>query len=99
AFLGLTVACARCHDHKFDPIPSHDYYALAGIFRSTETLIRTVRVVQNQRANSLIQLPKSADMPVVQERLTPERRQSIEKQIADAQAERAKLQREGNAMG
>jgi hypothetical protein len=36
--MGLTVACARCHDHKFDPIPTHDYYALAGIFRSTETL-------------------------------------------------------------
>ena len=34
--LGLTVACARCHDHKFDPIPTRDYYALAGIFRSTE---------------------------------------------------------------
>jgi len=38
AFLGLTVSCARCHDHKFDPIPTRDYYALAGIFRSTETL-------------------------------------------------------------
>lgn len=38
AFLGLTVACARCHDHKFDPIPTRDYYALAGIFRSTTTL-------------------------------------------------------------
>ncbi|MBS0263688.1 MAG: PSD1 domain-containing protein [Planctomycetes bacterium] len=37
AFLGLTVACARCHDHKFDPIPISDYYALAGIFRSTDT--------------------------------------------------------------
>ncbi|MGH7137813.1 MAG: DUF1553 domain-containing protein, partial [Pirellulales bacterium] len=36
--LGLTVACARCHDHKFDPIPTADYYALAGIFHSTETL-------------------------------------------------------------
>jgi cytochrome c553 len=35
-FLGLTVACARCHDHKFDPIPTTDYYALAGIFASTE---------------------------------------------------------------
>lgn len=38
AFLGLTVSCARCHDHKFDPIPTRDYYALAGIFRSTQTL-------------------------------------------------------------
>jgi hypothetical protein len=34
-FLGLTVACARCHDHKFDPITQEDYYALAGIFAST----------------------------------------------------------------
>lgn len=33
-FLGLTVACARCHDHKFDPISSEDYYALAGVFAS-----------------------------------------------------------------
>ncbi len=33
--LGLTVACARCHDHKFDPIPTTDYYALFGIFKST----------------------------------------------------------------
>ncbi|EMI17320.1 protein containing DUF1549 [Rhodopirellula maiorica SM1] len=36
--LGLSVACARCHDHKHDPIPTRDYYALAGIFSSTETL-------------------------------------------------------------
>ncbi len=36
--LGLSVACARCHDHKFDAIPTADYYALAGIFRSTEPL-------------------------------------------------------------
>jgi hypothetical protein len=35
-FLGLTVACARCHDHKFDPITARDYYALAGIFASTQ---------------------------------------------------------------
>jgi cytochrome c553 len=35
SMLGLTVACARCHDHKFDPIPTTDYYALAGIVAST----------------------------------------------------------------
>ena len=38
AIMGLSVACARCHDHKHDPIPTRDYYALAGIFTSTETL-------------------------------------------------------------
>lgn len=37
AFFGLTVACARCHDHKTDPISTQDYYALAGIFYSSET--------------------------------------------------------------
>ena len=38
AFLGMTIGCARCHDHKFDPVPTRDYYALAGIFRGTHTL-------------------------------------------------------------
>lgn len=38
AFLGMTIGCARCHDHKFDPIPTRDYYALAGILKSTKTL-------------------------------------------------------------
>jgi hypothetical protein len=35
-FLGLTVGCARCHDHKFDPIPTRDYYSLYGVFQSSE---------------------------------------------------------------
>jgi hypothetical protein len=38
AFLGMTLACARCHDHKFDPISNEDYYGLAGIFYSTHIL-------------------------------------------------------------
>ncbi len=38
AFMALTTGCARCHDHKFDPIPTTDYYAMAGIFGSTSTL-------------------------------------------------------------
>jgi len=36
SILGLTASCARCHDHKFDPIPTSDYYAMAGIFFSTD---------------------------------------------------------------
>jgi len=38
AFLGMTLGCARCHDHKFDPIPLRDYYALGGIFFGTESV-------------------------------------------------------------
>ena len=42
AFQGLTVACARCHDHKLDPIPTKDYYALYGILTSSHQLSRTL---------------------------------------------------------
>ena len=41
--LGLTIACARCHDHKFDPIGTEDYYALAGVFASTEMFNRPLK--------------------------------------------------------
>ena len=39
AFLGVTMGCARCHDHPFDPIPTSEYYAMAGIFRSTNSMV------------------------------------------------------------
>jgi len=37
--MGLTLGCARCHDHKFDPLKTEDYYGLAGIFKSTQTMV------------------------------------------------------------
>ena len=52
AFLGMTVGCARCHDHKFDPIPTKDYYALAGIFDSTEMLVRRQRQGEQQESGN-----------------------------------------------
>ena len=42
-FLGLTVACARCHDHKFDPITTEDYYALAGVMANTQLAERPLK--------------------------------------------------------
>ncbi len=60
--LGVSVACARCHDHKYDPIPQTDYYAMAGIFRSTRTFYGTLNTRQNRRPSQLIRLPiKDAD--------------------------------------
>jgi hypothetical protein len=56
AVLGITVACARCHDHKFDPIPQKEYYAMAGIFRSTDTYYGTAGVRQNRNGSPLLPL-------------------------------------------
>ena len=61
--LGLTVSCARCHDHKFDPIPTTDYYSLAGIFLSTETRYGTLRGPGNNNPSALIALPAGAHVP------------------------------------
>jgi hypothetical protein len=52
-FLGLTVACARCHDHKYDPIPTTDYYSLAGVFASTEYAEAPLAPTETVRAYQL----------------------------------------------
>ncbi|WP_395752743.1 DUF1549 domain-containing protein [Prosthecobacter sp.] len=81
AVLGLTVACARCHDHKFDPIQQKDYYALAGIFLSTETLYGTAPNFQNLKSTPLIELPTDCGLPRMPMVLSPERRAEIEKDL------------------
>jgi mono/diheme cytochrome c family protein len=60
AMLGLSFGCARCHDHKYDPISQRDYSALAGIFRSTQTLHGTTPVITNNHPSELLPLPASA---------------------------------------
>lgn len=56
AFLGLNVACAKCHDHKFDPIPTKDYYSMAGIFLSTEALYGTIKQKYSNNPTDLLPL-------------------------------------------
>jgi len=51
-FQGLTVACARCHDHKFDPIPTKDYYALYGMLQSTNYSYRPADATQAMQKNA-----------------------------------------------
>ena len=66
AVLGVSVACARCHDHKFDPIPQSDYYAMSGIFENTATHYGTIDTLQNRRPSNLILLP--VDDPQLKEK-------------------------------
>jgi hypothetical protein len=54
AFLAITVSCAKCHDHKFDPIPTKDYYSLAGIFLSTEPLYGTIKQKYSNNPTDLL---------------------------------------------
>lgn len=59
--LGLTVACARCHDHFFDPIPTADYYALAGVFASTEMFNKPMSEDCEMQADGNTKQPDDAD--------------------------------------
>jgi hypothetical protein len=85
ALLGQTIGCARCHDHKFDPIPTRDYYALAGILRNTQALEHA-----NVSKWMEVPLPLPAD-----EEAELSRQESaiaaLEKQVVAARDELAKL--------
>ncbi|MFV0444116.1 MAG: PSD1 and planctomycete cytochrome C domain-containing protein [Planctomycetaceae bacterium] len=79
-FLGLTVACARCHDHKFDPIPQTDFYALQGYLQSTtyqqvryehwennRRVVRELRQLEQRAAEALLKVMAEIGEPVVEE--------------------------------
>ena len=61
SFMALTVGCARCHDHKFDPILQRDYYSMAGIFLSSKTKFGTLAGPRNFNESDLIEILKAAD--------------------------------------
>lgn len=56
AILGQTLGCARCHDHKFDPIPTKDYYAMAGVFASTKVMQMRYMLGQQRLMERLVGL-------------------------------------------
>ena len=99
AFLGTTIACARCHDHKFDPISQREYYALAGIFVSTETRYGTAQGVQNRHPSELVELPKGADAPTLGRKLNRDERQRQEKKLAELREELKGMFAEGMKAG
>ena len=82
-FLGLTVSCARCHDHKFDPIPTQDYYSLAGIFRSSKLHNAPLcKPAEVQTYNAGQQRVKSADADV-KKFLASEKTTAAESKVGD----------------
>jgi hypothetical protein len=92
AFLGMTVACARCHDHKFDPIPTTDYYALAGIFHSTETwsgIVPNTNYADEKRLLTLTDAQQQAKVSPAQSKAEKAR----ETEIADVQAQLEELRK------
>lgn len=96
AVLGLTVSCARCHDHKSDAIPTTDYYALAGIFLSSDTYFGTVGSAQNKRPTKLIELP-IADPEVAKKRLTPAQIEELKEQLQEVKMRRRAARNDENS--
>ena len=82
AFLGLSVTCARCHDHKFDPISSRDYYALYGILSST-TFPHPGSEGKNRPANLVPLLPKAEIEQLEKSRAEQLAAIEVEKKTAD----------------
>jgi hypothetical protein len=87
AVMATSVACARCHDHKTDPFSMEDYYAMAGIFKSTKTYFGNWIDSENNNHGDLIRLPELPGQ------LIPNRSIGADK-VAQLKAERAKIDQE-----
>ena len=87
AFLGMTIGCARCHDHKFDPIPTADYYSMAGIFLSTNSVTHS-----NVSRWHTEPIPPTKEMQVAKLNHLSEK-EKIEKEVSTIKSRLAKLGR------
>ena len=84
AFMGLSLGCARCHDHKFDPISQADYYALAGVFKSTQTMESLLRIAK-WHENDVASPEEQAALAAARDRLA-EQKQQIESLVTGTRA-------------
>ncbi len=83
-----SVACARCHDHKFDPFSMEDYYALAGVFASTRTYFGTFISPANRVGGDPLVLPRGADQPILHDPLPPGRVAALKAELAALKKEK-----------
>ncbi len=91
AFLATSLACARCHDHKFDPISQKDYTRISGIFQNTDTRYGTIRLIQNIRPSKLQELPKGAKLSNPLPNLTKSEMVALQEDIQSLKAKRLEL--------
>ena len=90
-FLGLTVACARCHDHKFDAISTEDYYALYGYLRSSHyRLVRFETDAQDKRLRQELDGIRAKYRPLVKEAFSQLTKETYSSKIAEARNETSK---------
>ncbi|MCA9041757.1 MAG: DUF1553 domain-containing protein, partial [Planctomycetaceae bacterium] len=84
SLMGLTLGCARCHDHKFDPVGQDDYYALAGIFKSTQTM-ESFKIVARWNENNIGSPEQQAALAAHQQQVDAKKKE-IETLVAAATA-------------
>lgn len=85
SLMGLTLGCARCHTHKFDPISHHDYYGLAGIFQSTQTM-DSYKTVAEWHENTIETPEQAAELKQHQQKIADQEKLIAEK-FAHAKSE------------
>ena len=100
--LGLTVSCARCHDHKFDPIPTEDYYSLAGVFQNTRyvenaPLVGAELVARFDVAQQAIAATEKA-LKMATEAKQQQRVAALSRQLTQQRAEAPERYARGHAM-
>ncbi len=92
AVMASSVACARCHHHKFDPFMMEDYYGLAGVFASTETFFGTFTSPANNRSGDPLVLPRVSGQKILHKSLSPEKFEELKAKFAVLEAERLEIE-------
>lgn len=91
AVIAGSVACARCHDHKFDPFTMTDYYALAGIFSSTKTFFGTAVSPSNRIGGDPLRLPDVVGQEVLHASVPPAKVKALKSQLAKLRDEKQEM--------
>ncbi len=90
--LASSLACARCHDHKFDPFNMEDYYGMAGIFASTKTYFGTFTSPANNRGGDPLPLPRVAGEQIFHQSLSEKKFAELKQTASELETERQAIE-------